>query len=194
MRRSDDPDPRSSACGSSSSSRSRSTTRGIANRAAQIPKEILGPDTDVECVPVRNSRDDRHRLLRVDAVRRLHRRGGVPRRGGGLRRGDHGHRLRLGPLRDPLAAEHPRHRPRADLVRGRDHARQAVLDRDDVGPVAPPLREEPRHVPPLGEVRIDPSGEHPARRRGALRRQGGGDVREADRRGAGGDRARTAPT
>jgi allantoin racemase len=29
--------------------------QGIANRAAQIPKEILGPDTDVECVPVRNS-------------------------------------------------------------------------------------------------------------------------------------------
>src|SRR5438874_1210448 len=28
---------------------------GIANRAAQIPREILGPDTDVECVPVRNS-------------------------------------------------------------------------------------------------------------------------------------------
>jgi allantoin racemase len=28
---------------------------GIANRAAQIPKEILGPDTDVECIPVRNS-------------------------------------------------------------------------------------------------------------------------------------------
>jgi allantoin racemase len=28
---------------------------GIANRAAQIPREILGPDTEVECVPVRNS-------------------------------------------------------------------------------------------------------------------------------------------
>ena len=28
---------------------------GIANRAAQIPKELLGPDTHVECVPVRNS-------------------------------------------------------------------------------------------------------------------------------------------
>ena len=28
---------------------------GVANRAAQIPKEILGPDTEVECVPVRNS-------------------------------------------------------------------------------------------------------------------------------------------
>ena len=28
---------------------------GIANRAQQIPKEILGPDTDVECVAVRNS-------------------------------------------------------------------------------------------------------------------------------------------
>jgi Asp/Glu/hydantoin racemase len=28
---------------------------GLANRAAQIPKEILGPDTDVECVAVRNS-------------------------------------------------------------------------------------------------------------------------------------------
>ena len=28
---------------------------GIANRAAQIPKELLGPDTDVECVPVRHS-------------------------------------------------------------------------------------------------------------------------------------------
>ena len=28
---------------------------GIANRAAQIPDEILGPDTEVECVPVRNS-------------------------------------------------------------------------------------------------------------------------------------------
>jgi allantoin racemase len=28
---------------------------GIANRAAQIPKEILGPDTEVECVPVRHS-------------------------------------------------------------------------------------------------------------------------------------------
>src|SRR3989440_7565095 len=28
---------------------------GIANRAAQIPREILGPGTDIECVPVRNS-------------------------------------------------------------------------------------------------------------------------------------------
>ena len=28
---------------------------GIANRAAQIPHDILGPDTVVECVPVRNS-------------------------------------------------------------------------------------------------------------------------------------------
>jgi allantoin racemase len=28
---------------------------GIANRAAQIPKDILGPNTDVECVAVRNS-------------------------------------------------------------------------------------------------------------------------------------------
>ena len=28
---------------------------GIANRAAQIPREILGPKTEVECVPVRNS-------------------------------------------------------------------------------------------------------------------------------------------
>ena len=28
---------------------------GIANRAAQIPAELLGPDTEVECVPVRNS-------------------------------------------------------------------------------------------------------------------------------------------
>ncbi len=28
---------------------------GIAARAAQIPSEILGPDTEVECVPVRNS-------------------------------------------------------------------------------------------------------------------------------------------
>jgi allantoin racemase len=28
---------------------------GIANRAAQIPSELLGPDTEVECVPVRNS-------------------------------------------------------------------------------------------------------------------------------------------
>src|SRR5947209_16217479 len=28
---------------------------GLANRAAQVPKELLGPDTDVECVPVRNS-------------------------------------------------------------------------------------------------------------------------------------------
>ena len=28
---------------------------GIANRAEQIPKELLGPDTEVECVPVRNS-------------------------------------------------------------------------------------------------------------------------------------------
>ncbi len=28
---------------------------GIANRAEQIPKELLGPDTHVECVPVRNS-------------------------------------------------------------------------------------------------------------------------------------------
>ena len=29
--------------------------QGIANRAEQIPKEILGSDTEVECVPVRNS-------------------------------------------------------------------------------------------------------------------------------------------
>jgi allantoin racemase len=28
---------------------------GIANRAAQIPTELLGPDTEVECVAVRNS-------------------------------------------------------------------------------------------------------------------------------------------
>jgi allantoin racemase len=28
---------------------------GIANRAAQIPADLLGPDTEVECVPVRNS-------------------------------------------------------------------------------------------------------------------------------------------
>jgi allantoin racemase len=28
---------------------------GLANRAAQIPSEILGPDTHVECIPVRNS-------------------------------------------------------------------------------------------------------------------------------------------
>jgi allantoin racemase len=28
---------------------------GIANRAAQIPGALLGPDTEVECVPVRNS-------------------------------------------------------------------------------------------------------------------------------------------
>src|ERR671925_1047135 len=28
---------------------------GIANRAAQIPDALLGPDTEVECVPVRNS-------------------------------------------------------------------------------------------------------------------------------------------
>ena len=28
---------------------------GIANRAAQIPRKILGPNTEVECVPVRNS-------------------------------------------------------------------------------------------------------------------------------------------
>lgn len=28
---------------------------GIANRAAQIPREILGPNTEVECIPVRNS-------------------------------------------------------------------------------------------------------------------------------------------
>src|SRR3989442_13612171 len=28
---------------------------GVANRAAQIPSELLGPDTEVECVPVRNS-------------------------------------------------------------------------------------------------------------------------------------------
>lgn len=28
---------------------------GIANRAGQIPREILGPNTEVECIPVRNS-------------------------------------------------------------------------------------------------------------------------------------------
>jgi allantoin racemase len=28
---------------------------GVANRAAQVPREILDPDTDVECIPVRNS-------------------------------------------------------------------------------------------------------------------------------------------
>ena len=28
---------------------------GIANRAAQIPADLLGPETEVECVPVRNS-------------------------------------------------------------------------------------------------------------------------------------------
>jgi allantoin racemase len=28
---------------------------GISNRAAQIPSDLLGPDTEVECVPVRNS-------------------------------------------------------------------------------------------------------------------------------------------
>src|SRR6478609_6952064 len=29
--------------------------QGIANRAEQIPKDLLGPNTDVECVAVRNS-------------------------------------------------------------------------------------------------------------------------------------------
>jgi allantoin racemase len=29
--------------------------QGIANRAAQIPEDLLGPDTVVECIPVRNS-------------------------------------------------------------------------------------------------------------------------------------------
>src|SRR5262249_27121975 len=28
---------------------------GVANRAAQVPKEILGPGTEVDCVPVRNA-------------------------------------------------------------------------------------------------------------------------------------------
>ncbi len=28
---------------------------GIANRAAQIPRDLLGPDTEVECIAVRNS-------------------------------------------------------------------------------------------------------------------------------------------
>ena len=28
---------------------------GVANRAAQIPHDLLGPDTEVECIPVRNS-------------------------------------------------------------------------------------------------------------------------------------------
>src|SRR5947209_18405395 len=28
---------------------------GIANRVAQIPQDLLGPDTEVECIPVRNS-------------------------------------------------------------------------------------------------------------------------------------------
>jgi allantoin racemase len=28
---------------------------GIANRAAQIPSDLLGPNTEVECIPVRNS-------------------------------------------------------------------------------------------------------------------------------------------
>jgi allantoin racemase len=29
--------------------------QGIANRAAQIPRDLLGPNTEVECIPVRNS-------------------------------------------------------------------------------------------------------------------------------------------
>ena len=29
--------------------------QGIANRAAQIPQDLLGPETVVECVPVRHS-------------------------------------------------------------------------------------------------------------------------------------------
>src|SRR5215831_17667181 len=28
---------------------------GVANRAAQIPRDVLGPGTEVECVPVKNS-------------------------------------------------------------------------------------------------------------------------------------------
>jgi allantoin racemase len=28
---------------------------GVANRAVQVPQDILGPDTEVECVPVRNA-------------------------------------------------------------------------------------------------------------------------------------------
>ena len=28
---------------------------GVANRAAQVPQHILGPDTEVDCVPVRNA-------------------------------------------------------------------------------------------------------------------------------------------
>ena len=57
---------------------------GIANRAAQIPREILGPDTEVECVPVRNSATLIDCYYEDARLRHVHRRGRPPRRGGGL--------------------------------------------------------------------------------------------------------------
>ena len=106
---------------------------GIANRAAQIPKEILGPNTDVECVAVRNSATfvtDYYESMLFD----------VYIAEAAFRAEEEGYdavimdtvsdsglyaiRSRLNILAD---------RARADLVRGRDHAGQALLDRHDVG-------------------------------------------------------------
>jgi hypothetical protein len=107
---------------------------GIANRAAQIPREVLGPDTDVECVPVRNSATlvaDHYEAMLFDMYITE----------AGLRAEDEGYdAVVMDTVSDSgLYALHSRPRPGPRLVRGRDPARQAILDRDHVGQVAPPL-------------------------------------------------------
>ena len=88
---------------------------GIANRAAQIPQEILGPNTEVECVPVRNSAtlvDCYYEDLVFDMYIAE----------AGLRAEDEGYdavswtRFRLGPVRAAVAAVDSGLRSRARLL------------------------------------------------------------------------------
>ena len=105
---------------------------GIANRAAQIPQEVLGPGTEVECVPVRHSGtllDSHYEALVFDMY--------IVE--AGLRAEDEGYDAvimdtvsdsGLAALRSRLSIPD---RPRTRLLRRRDHARQALLHHHDVG-------------------------------------------------------------
>ena len=86
---------------------------GVANRAAQVPQEILGPDTEVECVPVRNAGallDSAYDALVFDMYVAE---AGPPSGGRGLRRGGHRHDVGLGPLGAAVAPVDPRASGRA---------------------------------------------------------------------------------
>ena len=80
---------------------------GLANRAAQLPDELRTPGVDYEFVPVRNSchnADSAYELLILDAYIAE---AGLAQRGGGLRRGRHGHGLGLRARGAALAADDP---------------------------------------------------------------------------------------